>query len=64
MLGSRLGDVASVLTWIIAVFLSILVHELGHALAMRAYGFRPWIVLLWNGRPDLLRPRLGPLERL
>jgi stage IV sporulation protein FB len=45
MLNYRLGDVASVLTWIAAVFLAILVHELGHALVMRAYGFRPWITL-------------------
>lgn len=45
MLGYQSGDAASVLTWIVAVFLSILVHELGHALTMRAYGLRPWIVL-------------------
>ena len=49
MLGYRLGDVASVLTWIVAVFLAILVHELGHALVMRAYGFRPWITLYGFG---------------
>jgi Zn-dependent protease len=29
----------------VALFVSILVHELGHALAMRAFGFRPWITL-------------------
>ena len=45
MLGYQSGDAAAVLTWIVAVFLSILVHELGHALVMRAYGLRPWIVL-------------------
>ncbi len=33
------------LIWVVAVFFSILVHEFGHALAMEAYGFRPWIVL-------------------
>ena len=37
------------LTWIVAVFLSILIHELGHALVMRAYGFRPWITLYGLG---------------
>ena len=49
MLNYRLGDVASVLTWIAAVFLAILVHELGHASVMRAYGFRPWITLYGFG---------------
>ena len=49
MLDYRLGDVASVLTWIAAVFLAILVHELGHASVMRAYGFRPWITLYGFG---------------
>ena len=47
--GLQSGDAASVLTWIVAVFLSILVHELGHALVMRAYGFRPWITLYGLG---------------
>jgi Zn-dependent protease len=32
-----------------AVFISILVHELGHALTMRAYGFYPWITLYAMG---------------
>jgi membrane-associated protease RseP (regulator of RpoE activity) len=30
---------------VVAVFVSILVHELGHALTMRRLGLRPWIVL-------------------
>jgi stage IV sporulation protein FB len=49
MLGYRLRDPASVMTWIVAVFLSVLVHELGHAAAMRAYGFHPWITLYSMG---------------
>lgn len=49
LLGSQQNDVAAVLTWVIAVFFSILVHEFGHALAMRAYRFRPWIVLYGLG---------------
>ena len=49
LLGGNLSDAGSVLSWIIAVFLSILVHEFGHALAMRAFGFRPWIILYGMG---------------
>jgi stage IV sporulation protein FB len=48
MLGAS-GDAASVLTWVLAVFVSILVHELGHAAAMRAYGLHPWITLYGFG---------------
>jgi stage IV sporulation protein FB len=35
--------------WIGAVFISILWHELGHALVIRAFGFRPWITLYGMG---------------
>lgn len=49
MLGSQSPDAASALTWVVAVFLSILVHELGHALVMRAYALRPWITLYGLG---------------
>ncbi len=31
--------------WLAAVTVSILIHELGHALAIRYYGYRPWITL-------------------
>jgi len=37
------------LIWMAAFFVSILVHELGHALVMRVYGFRPWITLYGLG---------------
>lgn len=33
------------LIWVGCVFVSILVHEFGHALAALAYGWRPWITL-------------------
>lgn len=49
LMGAQRQDPASVLTWILAVFLAILVHELGHAFAMRAYGFLPWITLYGMG---------------
>jgi len=34
-----------VLMWVGVVFVSILIHELGHALTSRAYGSQSWIVL-------------------
>jgi len=37
-----------VLVWVVAVFVSLLVHELGHALAMRFYG-RPSRIILYFG---------------
>ncbi len=45
LLGLGGGDTATVVIWVIAVFVSILVHELGHALAAAAYGWQPRIVL-------------------
>jgi Zn-dependent protease len=71
MLGGSLGDAGAVLTWIVAVFLSILVHELGHAMVMRAYGFRPWITLYAFGGQASYDPRYaasrkgsGPLAQV
>jgi stage IV sporulation protein FB len=34
-----------VLIWVVAVFISILVHEMGHALLIRYYGWRPRVIL-------------------
>ena len=45
MLGLSLRNMTNVLLWMVALFLAILVHELGHALVMRYYGLRPWITL-------------------
>jgi Zn-dependent protease len=39
----------TLLTWIAVVFVSILIHELGHAIAMRYYGWQPSIVLYGMG---------------
>ncbi len=37
------------LVWVVAFFLAILVHELGHAMVMRSYGFSPRITLYGLG---------------
>ncbi|HUM11982.1 MAG TPA: site-2 protease family protein [Myxococcaceae bacterium] len=38
-----------VVTWIVVVFISVLVHELGHALAFRAFGYPSTIQLVMFG---------------
>lgn len=49
LMGANLGDPKIILLWVGVSFLSILVHELGHALAMIRYGERPRIVLYGMG---------------
>ena len=41
--------VPELLIWVVAVFVSVLVHEMGHALTMRAYGIWPWVTLYGLG---------------
>jgi Zn-dependent protease len=66
-----------VVSWVLIVFVSVLVHELGHALASRAFGYRPSITLEWLGghthpnapgpipwHKDLLLTLAGPLSGL
>jgi Zn-dependent protease len=42
-------DLLSVLVWIVVVLISLLVHEMGHALVMRRYGQDASIVLYGGG---------------
>jgi stage IV sporulation protein FB len=44
LFGMRLPP-RELLAWVVAVFVSILLHELGHAAAMRSFGLYPWITL-------------------
>lgn len=39
------SQMSDVFVWAAAMLVAILIHELGHALAMRRLGLRPWIVL-------------------
>ena len=48
LLGSS-ADLIQLLIWVFVVFVSILVHELGHALAMRRYGQPSRIILHFAG---------------
>jgi stage IV sporulation protein FB len=49
LLGYSSGDILQVLIWVVVVFVSILVHELGHALAFRRYGLSSQIILHFAG---------------
>lgn len=51
--------------WVSAVFVSILVHELGHALVAKRYGWPPHIVLYGMGGLAIYQPsRQTPLQRI
>ncbi len=45
LLGLGNPEPTQVLIWVCVCFVSILIHELGHALTMRYYGWRPSITL-------------------
>jgi Zn-dependent protease len=57
--GVNASDAAiGILIWIVAVFISILIHEMGHVLAMRYYGERARVVLYSFG--GLAIPDVSP----
>jgi stage IV sporulation protein FB len=49
MLGGGPIDPLEALVWVAVVFVSVLVHELGHAFMQRRYGGHPWITLYGMG---------------
>jgi len=63
---SRSLQPLEVLLWVLVVFVSVLVHELGHALVARALGGRPQIKLEGFGGVTfpLLPRRLGSLQQI
>ncbi len=58
LMGINLQEPVLVCMWVAAVLLCILLHELGHAVVMQNYGFRPSIVLYSFG--GLAIPNPGP----
>jgi len=75
LLGLGGGSASVVASWVVVVLVSVLLHELGHAVAFRFYGQRPRIVLqgmggltsgsgpLTEGR-DIVVSLAGPLTGL
>ncbi len=49
LLGMNMPDARALVLWVAAVFLGVLVHELGHAVVMRWNGFYPSITLYGLG---------------
>ena len=75
LLGFGAGSVTELVTWVAVLTVSILVHELGHAVMFRAYGQRPHILLqgmgglTWGSGPltgmrDIVVSLAGPLAGL
>jgi membrane-associated protease RseP (regulator of RpoE activity) len=49
LLGLNISNFFLIILWVAIVFVSILLHELGHAIASQYYGRSPSIELLWSG---------------
>ncbi len=59
LLGYQLGDARLVIMWVAVVLVSVLVHELGHAVALKAFGQRSAIVLHGFGGLTFSQRRLS-----
>src|SRR5262245_30890342 len=42
-------DVVNLGVWMLIVFVGVLMHELGHALTGRVFGWKPQVDLVWIG---------------
>ncbi|MFN3151062.1 site-2 protease family protein [Bremerella sp.] len=58
LMGFNGGDPKVVLLWVAAVFISILVHEMGHALVIQWYGWIPSVVLYSFGGLAIHNPNI------
>lgn len=63
VLGAGGGDGISIVIWVLALFISILIHELGHAVVMRYYGETPRIALYWGGGLAISEPGAWSAKR-
>lgn len=64
VLGIARADAASIVSWVVVVVVSVLAHEFGHAVALRAFGARPWITLQGLTGLTHSRVRLGDGQSL
>ena len=65
LLGLAEPEPGALLIWVGVVFVSVLVHELGHALVARRFGFRPWITLYsFGGLASYQSSRSNPWEQI
>ena len=49
LFGASSSSLLSLLIWVVAIFISVLIHELGHAFAMRRFGQDSQIILHIGG---------------
>jgi len=63
LLGGVRADVPRALLWISVVFVSILIHELGHALMARGFGYESSILLYSMGGMTIWQPNRAVPER-
>lgn len=59
IMGANWGDPRLVVIWIGCVFVSILVHEMGHALTARFFGWPPDVLLYHFGGLAMYHPTWG-----
>lgn len=66
ILGAGNRDLFGIVSWVLAAFLGVLLHELGHALTMQSFGFYPSITLYGLGGYTefgvMRRPNAGRLS--
>lgn len=62
MLGMRGNTSQGILIWIGVVFVSIMIHEFGHALVIRYFGWSPRVVLHSFGGLAIYDPNFSPMQ--
>lgn len=62
-MGLHSDDSRGLLLWVVICFVSILVHEFGHALTIRYFGWSPHVVLYSFGGLAIYNPSFSPVQR-